>query len=133
MPGKAFLKDGAMYVQGHVYARIHRADGTSFVRDKTGCSCRELPGPGANGRPPRSPRRSPRAARCLHLELGPLDLDLLGLVVHLDPVHLDITAVPGAGNLLGNLLCAVAGLLDGTRWPVCSASSPTCSPRSSRS
>ena len=49
----------------------------------------------------------------LHLELGPLDLNLLGLVVHLDQVVLDITAVPGAGNLLGNLLCAVAGLLDG--------------------
>jgi hypothetical protein len=50
----------------------------------------------------------------LHLELGPLDLNLLGLVVHLDEVVLDITAVPGAGNLLGNLLCAIAGLLDGT-------------------
>ena len=49
----------------------------------------------------------------LHLELGPLDLDLLGLVVHLDRVVLDISAVPGAGNLLGNLLCAVAGLMDG--------------------
>jgi hypothetical protein len=50
----------------------------------------------------------------LHLELGPLDLNLLGLAVHLDQVVLDITAVPGAGNLLGNLLCAIAGLLDGT-------------------
>ena len=49
----------------------------------------------------------------LDLVLGPLDLNLLGLVVHLDQVHLNITAVPGAGNLLGNLLCAVAGLLDG--------------------
>ena len=48
----------------------------------------------------------------LHLELGPLDLNLLGLVVHLDRVVLDITAVPGAGNLLGNLLCAIAHLLD---------------------
>ena len=37
----------------------------------------------------------------------------IGLVVHLDTVHLNITAQPGAGNLLGNLLCAVAGLLDG--------------------
>ena len=55
------------------------------------------------------------AAVCpiLHLELGPLDLNLLGLVIHLDRVVLDISAVPGAGNLLGNLLCAVAGLLDG--------------------
>jgi hypothetical protein len=49
----------------------------------------------------------------LHLELGPLDLDLLGLVVHLDRIVLDITAQPGEGNLLGNLLCAIAGLLDG--------------------
>lgn len=49
----------------------------------------------------------------LDLSLGPLDLDLLGLVVHLDEVNLNITAEPGPGNLLGNLLCAVAGLLDG--------------------
>ena len=49
----------------------------------------------------------------LDLDLGPLHLDLLGLVIDLAPVHLDVTAVPGAGNLLGNLLCAVAGLLDG--------------------
>jgi hypothetical protein len=28
-------------------------------------------------------------------------------------VHLVITAERGPGNLLGNLLCAVAGLLDG--------------------
>jgi hypothetical protein len=49
----------------------------------------------------------------LDLNLAPLDLNLLGLVVHLDRVHLNITAVPGAGALLGNLICAVAGLLDG--------------------
>ena len=49
----------------------------------------------------------------LDLVLGPLDLDLLGLVVTLDTVHLNITADQGPGNLLGNLLCAVAGLLDG--------------------
>jgi len=49
----------------------------------------------------------------LHLVLGPLDLNLLGLMVHLDQVVLDITAQPGPGNLLGNLLCAVANLLNG--------------------
>ncbi|MFK0039363.1 ABC transporter substrate-binding protein [Paenarthrobacter sp. NPDC090517] len=53
------------------------------------------------------------ACQILSLDLGPLDLDVLGLVVELNQVQLDITAVPGAGNLLGNLLCAVAGLLDG--------------------
>ncbi len=49
----------------------------------------------------------------LNLVLGPLDLNLLGLTVHLNQVVLDIVAVADAGNLLGNLLCAVAGLLDG--------------------
>jgi hypothetical protein len=50
----------------------------------------------------------------LNLTLGPLNLNLLGLVVTLNQVHLTITAVPGVGNLLGNLLCAVANLLNGT-------------------
>jgi hypothetical protein len=55
------------------------------------------------------------AATCdiLNLVLGPLSLDLLGLQVDLNRVVLNIVAATGAGNLLGNLLCAVAGLLDG--------------------
>ncbi|MGN6360671.1 MAG: hypothetical protein ACTHNK_09795 [Thermomicrobiales bacterium] len=48
----------------------------------------------------------------LHLVLGPVDLNVLGLTVHLNQVVLDVTAVPGPGNLLGNLLCSIAGLLD---------------------
>ena len=52
--------------------------------------------------------------RILDLVLGPLDLDLLGLKVHLNRVVLNIVAESGPGNLLGNLLCAIAGLLDGT-------------------
>ena len=48
----------------------------------------------------------------LDLDIGAIHLDLLGLVVDLAPIHLDITAISGASNLLGNLLCAVAGLLD---------------------
>jgi hypothetical protein len=48
----------------------------------------------------------------LNLVLGPLHLDLLGLVVDLNQVILDITAVSGTSNLLGNLLCAVTNLLD---------------------
>jgi hypothetical protein len=49
----------------------------------------------------------------LHLTLGPLDLNLLGLQVHLNQVVLDISAQSGPGNLLGNLLCGVANLLNG--------------------
>src|SRR5262250_2500522 len=50
----------------------------------------------------------------LNLVLGPLHLDLLGLVVDLNQVILNITAEQGAGNLLGNLLCAITNLLNGT-------------------
>jgi hypothetical protein len=48
----------------------------------------------------------------LDLVLGPLDLNLLGLVVHLDQVVLTIDAIAG-GGLLGDLLCLVANLLSG--------------------
>jgi hypothetical protein len=48
----------------------------------------------------------------LHLDLGALHLDLLGLQVDLSRIILDITAQAGAGNLLGNLLCGVANLLN---------------------
>lgn len=52
------------------------------------------------------------SCQILTLTLGPLHLDLLGLVIDLNQVNLNITAVPGAGNLLGNLLCDVANLLN---------------------
>jgi hypothetical protein len=44
----------------------------------------------------------------LSLSLGPLDLNLLGLMIHLDEVNLDLTADP-AGGILGQLLCGLAG------------------------
>jgi len=54
----------------------------------------------------------------LNLTLGPINLDLLGLIVNLDdcnggPITVDITGDMGPGNLLGNLVCSIAGLLDG--------------------
>jgi len=57
---------------------------------------------------------TPAGSSCeiLDLRLGPVDLDLRGLGVHLERVVLLISAAPGPGNLLGNLLCAIAGLLD---------------------
>jgi len=57
---------------------------------------------------------TPLTQRCtiLHLDLGPIFLNLLGLQLTTSPITLDLTAVAGAGNLLGNLLCAVAHLLD---------------------
>lgn len=60
-----------------------------------------------------STQQAGSACDILDLVLGPLHLDLLGLVVDLNQVVLNIDAQPGGGNLLGNLLCAVVHLLDG--------------------
>jgi hypothetical protein len=51
-----------------------------------------------------------QAATCevLNLVLGPLHLELLGLIVDLNQVVLNITADPN-GGLLGSLLCSLAG------------------------
>ncbi len=61
---------------------------------------------------------SPQATtNILNLSVGPLNLNLLGLGVHLDncangPVTVSVSAQRGPGNLLGNLLSDVAHLLD---------------------
>ncbi len=57
-----------------------------------------------------------QVCQVLDLTLGPLDLSLLGLIVHLDEVHLDIDADP-AGGLLGQLLCGLAGGVPPTPAP----------------
>ena len=57
---------------------------------------------------------TPGACDILFLDLGPIHLDLLGVDVDLSQIILDLDAIPGSGNLLGNLLCAVSGLLDQT-------------------
>jgi len=57
------------------------------------------------------------STQILNLSLGPVDLNLLGLMVHLDncnngPITVAITAQSGPGNLLGNLLGGLSHLLD---------------------
>jgi hypothetical protein len=63
----------------------------------------------AGGMTTLSTTESPLAiCNVLDLTLGPLDLNLLGLMVHLDTVHLVITA-DSEGGILGSLLCSLAG------------------------
>jgi len=57
------------------------------------------------------------SCQILDLLVNPLHLDLLGLVVDLQAVHLNITAQQGPGQLLGNLLCALTGILDNVGQP----------------
>jgi hypothetical protein len=55
------------------------------------------------------------ACSILSLDLGPINLNLLGLVVRTNQIQLRIDAVQGPGNLLGNLLCGITGLLNTTQ------------------
>ena len=110
-PIKVIERDGTMYVKGFLRGVIEDAGpNTRFS------GVQNIPIKKINGSSLTSARAASSAAACdiLNLVLGPLDLNILGLRIQLNQVVLDITAVPGAGNLLGNLLCSVAGLLDGT-------------------
>jgi len=111
VPRQFTKHDGKVFVRGLIKGVVHEPNGdrTKFTKVKT------LRVKSINGTPAHSGRVAASRATCdiLHLVLAPLDLNLLGLKVHLDRVVLDIVAASGAGALLGNLLCAVTGLLDG--------------------
>jgi len=98
-------------VHGHraVFAlgTLRGTDGTRTVRDKH-VMIPVTAGSGAAGTAGAAQAGCP----ILNLVLGPLHLNLLGLHVDLNRVVLNITAVPGPGNLLGNLLCGIANLLN---------------------
>ena len=104
-------RNGRVFVRGLVRGVVHENDGrrTTFAQLKT-LRVRTINATPAHARA----TTDRRTCDILHLDLAPLDLDLLGLQVHLNRVVLDIVAVSGAGNLLGNLLCAVTHLLDRT-------------------
>ncbi|HEY2769452.1 MAG TPA: hypothetical protein VGI87_02745 [Solirubrobacteraceae bacterium] len=102
-----FVTRGAKsYAVGTLVGRVgNRHVSRSNVAIPVGVQRSSLPGTGTAG----------AAAACpvLHLVLGPLHLNLLGLHVNLNQVVLDITAQSGPGNLLGNLVCGIANLLNG--------------------
>ena len=54
----------------------------------------------------------PNSCQILNLRLQPITLNLLGLVVRTNDINVRIDAVPGNGNLLGNLLCSITNLLN---------------------
>ena len=111
-PLEFIKRDGRVFVRGVVDGVI--TDATSGT-SRTFTVIRTTRVISINGTPAKARTSATAMADCevLDLVLAPLRLDLLGLVVNLDRVDLNITAVSGPGNLLGNLLCSVVGLLDG--------------------
>ena len=109
-------RKGVLYAVGRLEGELGDRPVHKNVRLPVNGATNELPGQGiVQPHGLVAPQQVPTPGACdiLTLNLGPLDLDILGLRVALDEVNLLIEAIPGAGNLLGNLLCAVAGLLNG--------------------
>lgn len=103
-----------MRVRGLVSGTIQRADGAVKTFDVIRTMrVRSITQTGDPATAAKAGQAVQAAAVCdiLHLVLGPLDLNLLGLRIQLNRVVLDITAITGA--LLGDLLCAISGLLNG--------------------
>jgi hypothetical protein len=107
-PRRFARHNGGLVAVGMLHGILVRPDGTTRGETDQRVS---IPVKRVEGAPV---GKLPTSCQVLNLVLGPLDLDLLGLHVHLNRVVLNIEAIPGPGNLLGNLLCAVAGLLDNT-------------------
>lgn len=101
--GRLFRSGGDLRATGRVNVIATTADGTVYrTSENVVYRARALAGAGGG--------------RCqiLFLTLGPLDLELLGLNVHLDRVTLRITA-NRRGGILGQLLCGLAGQRLNTR------------------
>ena len=81
---------------------------------------------GLTGATPGAAQQAQAICPVLHLVLGPINLNLLGLQVTLaggnvppgtpgtQPITLNLTAIAGPGNLLGNLLCGLSNALNPT-------------------
>src|SRR4051812_9605173 len=61
---------------------------------------------------PLPPLPAGNSCSILSLNLGPINLNVLGLVIRTNEIQLRIDAVQGPGNLLGNLLCGITGILN---------------------
>jgi len=104
-----------LLAQGTCTGTAVSADGTSDYSSGTPCHAVVDSINGVNpallrGKPN---RKLLQTCNILTLDLSGLFLDLLGVTVNIPALTVIIDAVAGAGNLLGNLLCAVVNLLNG--------------------
>ena len=85
---------------------IMRASATVYAPDRaaSGGAMRSM----QTGATPNAPQAPMQVAECdvLHLVLGPVHLDLLGLIVDINKIVLDLKGIPG--TLLGDIFCQLA-------------------------
>jgi hypothetical protein len=91
-----------------------RTKGSTFMRAKATVYAPDRPASGgagttySGGASPNAPQGPMQVTECdvLHLVLGPVHLDLLGLVVDINKVVLDLKGIPG--TLLGDIFCQLS-------------------------
>src|SRR4051794_17576614 len=116
-------RNGKMVTVGNVRGTMRKNGKTKRVAKNgvimpasvAGAGPADLPTPPATAAqqpPPNTLPDIPNACQVLNLSLAPITLNLLGLVVRTNNIQVRIDAVPGNGNLLGNLLCSVTNLLN---------------------
>jgi hypothetical protein len=102
-------QDGQLVAVGRLTGVLDRGAGNTQTVRQSGVVMPVAVAPGGGANPVAAQLST---CRILTLRLGPLDLNLLGLRIQLNRINLRITGQRGPGNLLGNLLCGLAGLLD---------------------
>jgi hypothetical protein len=106
-------RNGKMVAVGTLTGTVRKNGKTKRIKARTVSLPASVAGAGSGAKASQVPP-IPGACQILNLVLGPITLNLLGLVVRTNQINLRIDAVPGAGNLLGNLLCAITGILNPT-------------------
>jgi hypothetical protein len=106
-------KNGKLVAIGTLKGTMRKAGKTRRVSKKNVAMPATLAGTASGAKASQIPP-IPGACTILNLSIAPINLNLLGLSVRTNQIDLRIDAVPGAGNLLGNLLCAVTGILNPT-------------------
>jgi hypothetical protein len=102
-------KGGKLYSVGTVTGKLR---GKRVTKDNVRLPASVADASARASQLPLPPLPPGNACAILSLDLGPVNLNLLGLVVRTNQIQLRIDAVQGAGNLLGNLLCGITGILN---------------------
>jgi hypothetical protein len=105
-------RNGKMVAVGTLRGTMRKQGATLNVRRKNVVMPAAVSGAGPASAAQIPP--TPNACQILNLVLGPIDLNLLGLRVRTNEIRVLIEGVRGPGNLLGNLLCAITGILNPT-------------------
>jgi hypothetical protein len=105
-------RGGDLVAVGTLKGTLRKRGETRRVSRKNVVMPASVVGAGSSGASASQLPPLPNSCQILNLTLGPINLNLLGLVVRTNEIQVRIDAQRGPGNLLGNLLCAITGILN---------------------